>query len=507
MKSYWGSLCVGLFLLLSVQGAIAQADRIDQARRHMVRGSAAVEVAIASKSQSDLKDAAQEFRKATELAPEFALAWFNLGAVEAKLGRYAEAISAYQRYLKLSPKAEDVQKVQDEIVKLEFRQEKADKRQRIAGTWVTFRPVKLVSGEGEYSYFSSYNASLDGDIVRLKVSDARWSQRETVVSSASAYDGFRRDYPWGWANAVNSVTLEFVGRLEGERIVGERVRSGFSDKTTTCRVEEHRAPFEGRLEDDGKTLVISVKEPRYSLLWDYVSLFDATTICSRVIPEQPEQMEFRLTQSTGNVGVLEVTQESKGKPWKVAKILGAEMVDSSGYRRVWSGAENVGIKEGDEIQAINGRETRTMYRGEVLDQLNGSIGQLVRITLNRAGWNSPVDLTLVCGAVPLPEGKPFGKGMVGMQLDMEMMSIRGTPAWRYRVGKVIAGGAAEAAGVKTGGEILAIDDKELRNRPYQAMRALLRGEPGVEVKLSIQYPDGSQIDHNLTRQEEKPENK
>lgn len=53
MKSYWGSLCVGLFLLLSVQGAVAQADRIDQARRHMVRGSAAVEVAIASKSQSD----------------------------------------------------------------------------------------------------------------------------------------------------------------------------------------------------------------------------------------------------------------------------------------------------------------------------------------------------------------------------------------------------------------------------------------------------------------------
>lgn len=502
MKRYGYGLFAGL-LLLSMQGAIAQTDRLEEARKHMVRGSAAVEMAIASKSQADLKDAAQEFRKATELAPELALAWFNLGSIESKLGRYAEAVAAFQRYLNLSPQAEDAQKVRDEIIKLEFRQEKTAKRQRLAGTWVTFRPVKLVSGKGDYLYVSSYKASLDGDIIRLEADDARWVQRETVISSASAYDGFRRDYPWGWANVIEKVAPVFVGRLEGDRIVGERIRPAFPDKFTTCKVEEHRTPFEGRLENEGKTLVLSVKEPRYSLLWDYVSMFVATRICSRVVPEQPEQMEFRLTQSIGNVGVLEVSQESKGKPWKVTKILGAELVDSSGYKRVWSSAENVGIKEGDEILAINDRETGTMYSGEVLDQLFGPVGQTIRIKLNRAGWDSPIDLTMVCGAVPLPEGKPFGKGMVGVQLNMELKSNQGAPAWRYHIKEVIAGGAAEAVGVKVGGEILSVDGKELQNRPYQDMRALLRGVPGSEVRLSVQYPDGSKVDHNLIRQEEK----
>lgn len=90
------------------------------ARRHMVRGVAAIEMA---KSNAELTLAADEFRRATELDPSLSAAWYNLGSVQAKVGQFDAAIESYKRYLTLVPKAEDAQKVQDEIVKLEFRQE------------------------------------------------------------------------------------------------------------------------------------------------------------------------------------------------------------------------------------------------------------------------------------------------------------------------------------------------------------------------------------------------
>lgn len=125
-------------MLVSAE-VFAQDGRLEEARRHMVRGTAAIEMA---KSSSDLQDAAHEFRKATELAPKMAAAWFNLGAVESKLSRYAEAITAYQRYLQLNPEAEDVQKVQDEIIKLEYQQERVSEVATVQTLPVLNSPAK-----------------------------------------------------------------------------------------------------------------------------------------------------------------------------------------------------------------------------------------------------------------------------------------------------------------------------------------------------------------------------
>ena len=58
-------------------------------------------------SADDLALAADEFRKATEIAPDMAAAWYNLGAVLAKTGPVDEAMAAYRRYLALSPGAAD----------------------------------------------------------------------------------------------------------------------------------------------------------------------------------------------------------------------------------------------------------------------------------------------------------------------------------------------------------------------------------------------------------------
>lgn len=64
----------------------------EDAHRHMVRGMAAVEIA---KSDAELADAEQEFRIATEIDPTLAAAWFNLGAVQARMGRYEAAVASY----------------------------------------------------------------------------------------------------------------------------------------------------------------------------------------------------------------------------------------------------------------------------------------------------------------------------------------------------------------------------------------------------------------------------
>jgi tetratricopeptide (TPR) repeat protein len=48
----------------------------------------------------------------TRLAPELALAWFNLGLVERQRGRLLEAIGAYRQALDLAPQQADAQRTQ-----------------------------------------------------------------------------------------------------------------------------------------------------------------------------------------------------------------------------------------------------------------------------------------------------------------------------------------------------------------------------------------------------------
>lgn len=92
-----------------------------EARRHMLRGKAAVK-------DGSLQDAADEFRKAALAAPDYAPAYYNLGLVEDKAAQYDAAISDLQTYLKKSPKAADRRKVEDLIDEIGYRRDKAAKQ-------------------------------------------------------------------------------------------------------------------------------------------------------------------------------------------------------------------------------------------------------------------------------------------------------------------------------------------------------------------------------------------
>ena len=64
----------------------------------------------------------------TEIEPNFASGWFDLGMAQEQAEDYAAAIKSFSKYLDLSPNANDRQAVQDKIYELEYKRDKVAKK-------------------------------------------------------------------------------------------------------------------------------------------------------------------------------------------------------------------------------------------------------------------------------------------------------------------------------------------------------------------------------------------
>jgi hypothetical protein len=118
-------------LCFTVMPRIACAQSVpEEARRHMVRGQAAVEMA---KSTADYEAAARELEMAKQLAPQWSEVYHDLGLLYEKTGNYDGAIENLRGYLKLVPSSPDAAKVQETIYKLEYKRD----RNNIEGIWKT----------------------------------------------------------------------------------------------------------------------------------------------------------------------------------------------------------------------------------------------------------------------------------------------------------------------------------------------------------------------------------
>lgn len=91
-----------------------------EAIEHAAYAQAALEEAGKDASVSHLDDAVKECQQALRLAPWWAQAYFNLGAVLQRANRPAEAVQALQFYLLADPHATNAQDVQMEIYKLKY---------------------------------------------------------------------------------------------------------------------------------------------------------------------------------------------------------------------------------------------------------------------------------------------------------------------------------------------------------------------------------------------------
>jgi hypothetical protein len=89
----------------------------EDARRYLARGIAAVQNA---KNTEDFKLALPEFRNATNVAPWWPDAYFNLALVQERLDDFVGAIANYHFYLSLAPNAKDTENIRTHTYQLEY---------------------------------------------------------------------------------------------------------------------------------------------------------------------------------------------------------------------------------------------------------------------------------------------------------------------------------------------------------------------------------------------------
>jgi len=337
----------------------------EDARRHMLRGMAAIEMA---KSSDDMALAEDEFRTATEISPLMGVAWFNLGKVQSQLGRYDEAVASYRQYLAVAPGAEDGQRVRDEIVKLEFKQELAAKEKGRAGIWI--------GRDGAW-----YTLAIDGNRMTLK------------TDTRPVFEDECRNAPWlGLSVPITAlVHAEYQLMLRGSRLTGTWSRGPVpADK---CTIPPDTAEVEGELQDKDGMMLLRHERTSFMATTQMSLLGDDS--CAGVEPGARKMVEDVIygPLAPGGVGVT---------------LYGLYSWWDGGFSMIqfgWQGRLGVQVKEGtpayeaglrneDEILAIDGVAVASLNAGEAVRSLRGPVGSVVTLDVRRDGVEAPFALTV-----------------------------------------------------------------------------------------------------------------
>lgn len=344
----------------------------EDARRHLVRGAAAIEMA---RTVDDLALAADEFRQATEIAPDMAAAWFNLGSVLTKTGPVSDAVAAYRRYLELAPNAPDAQKVADEIIKLEFRQERVAKEQSSSGVWI----------------------ESDGTLYKLEVAGSKWRLSTTDRP-------FQPDVEYRYGPGVGSMGMPIQERepisfnleLRGNKLAGTWQHPEIAiDK---CTLPAETGDVQGELDTANGMVTLAFSKARYKTVTSapFPLSFETKDKCTEVtvLQRRVVRFVFRGPLPAGGTGVYVTTAHG---------MMGVK--DWIGELRVTgtlkgSVAEQAGLTYEDMVQAIDGVPVKTLSAGEAIFRLRGAPGSEVRLTIQRPKLKEPVEVTLQRQAVP-----------------------------------------------------------------------------------------------------------
>lgn len=329
-------------------------DRAEEARKYLVRGMAAVE---AAKSDDDLADAAEEFRKATAAAPELAAAWYNLGAVQAKMGKPKMAIESYKRYLSVAPQAPDAGRVRDEIIKLEYLAEKKEKFESRSGQWI--------DGEGNV-----FNVKAEGG--KLLIQGQPLRSRNNID-----YNDYMI-FNFGGLGDVGREKLTLRLALRGNRLAGTwEMPSDKVYQSDVCVLPAEKNEVEGDIDDANRRMALRLMRARYKVVQVEPALFGSKT-CQEVSVIQTRPVPMVLE------GPL-----PKGCLRSVGVDYAGVMVMFSIQKN--SEEERAGLEDGDEVVAIDGTDvTKLTYREKML-KLRGQPGSTAQVHIK--GRPAPVTLT------------------------------------------------------------------------------------------------------------------
>lgn len=294
-------------------------NRADEARKYLVRGATALEMAT---DASGLALAIGEFKKATEIAPDLAAAWYNLGTVQSKAGKFKDAIDSYNRYLTLAPQAADAQKVRDEVTKLEFRLEQADKFKTLSGHWV--------SGDGRIALVTATDGKL------TIATDMRFPGEY-----AYSFDGNHSDLSPVYSGAVLELTQkgnQFTGIIE----------TGAYKPQFHCVAPPQKSEIVASQEQD--RLVLRLKRMSFRVVEAFSGgMFDTKTHCVEMTP-----------LGTMNVEVVLTPLPSGGIP-----------------------TNTPGLQNGDRIVSVDGIALASLGGAERARKLRGEPGATVQLVVER----------------------------------------------------------------------------------------------------------------------------
>lgn len=324
--------------------SLAQSGAADDARTYLVRGMAAIEMA---RSDDELAAAVEEFKKATEIDPTMAAAWYNMGAVQAKIGRFRDAIDSYNRYLALAPQADDAGKVKDEVIKLGYRLEQSEKFQSLSGEWI----------------------SPGGTWARVDADGGKLTIRVKQLSFPESADVWMYDDPIARPNIFENrgnLTIRLESR--GSKLAGMLEIPAEAASSGWCSLPAENNQVEGSL-DKGRIL-LKMKKTKFKVIMNRNdTIFSSSTVrCDEVTPsgEVTAEMILMGPLEKGGLGVAaSETQEG-------TLVIGTSK-DSV-----------AGLENGDEIISVDGTELAQIRSyGEKIMKLRGRPGSDVQLVVRR----------------------------------------------------------------------------------------------------------------------------
>ena len=139
-----------------------------------------------------------------------------------------------------------------------------------------------------------------------------------------------------------------------------------------------------------------------------------------------------------------------------------------------SQADMAGLKEGDEILAVDSQET-VIWQQVTLQMLSrlGETGSLV-LTIDPADSDETRDISIPISSWMSSETEPNPVSSLGI-IQIEVPAI---------IGGVISGGRAEEAGLREGDEILTVDGREIRGWTHWVDS--IRASPELDLDVVVQ---------------------
>jgi cell filamentation protein len=218
----------------------------EEAQRRMVRGAAAFKSAT---SAAGYQDAAKEFEQATQAAPWYGDAYFNLGVSQDKAGNYEAALRSLKFAQLTSPDSKEIKTLMYEV---EFRQEKANSPEARAAKQ-KFKDDDLIKSL-EGAVFSHSFSNVESE---YRISNGRaveWNRR-IAFRGPLCGSGAHMSGPIGeQMTCPDFRAIRLVGR-RGERSHHFGIDSDVLARHTPCNPKE-RADIVGALAEAHVELVL-----------------------------------------------------------------------------------------------------------------------------------------------------------------------------------------------------------------------------------------------------------